>query len=291
VNIQINSTIADKDVELEGYIYLIHEGEYYRGCRRCGGTGHYSFDGYSSECYECGNSSARYGVCVGTLEQAQKDAMKRAKAKAAREAKKEQVRLAKLAKREEAQLAVKAVAPEIYEFLMSEDAYNSRIGFIASMASKFQYHIPEKKWTEKMTDAVRRHLVQLAEREGEALAHPVLEGRIVIRGEIMSAKFVENDFGTAYKILVKDERGFKVWGTLPKAQADQARDEYVEALLSAGKSIYDFGPDCWFLGADGTDETGVKGRGITFTATVVASDDDKNFGFFSRPSKGEWIAA
>lgn len=257
----IQSTIADKDIELEGYRYLIHEGQYYRGCRRCGGSGHYSFDGYSSDCYECGNSSARYGVCVGNLEQAKKDATKRAKAKAAREAKKEQKRLALLAKREDAQLEVKAVAPEVYEFLMSDAAYNHRNSFISEMASKFQYHIPEKKWTEKMTDAIRRHLSTLAAAEADAAAHPVVEGRIVIRGEILSNRIDENDYGTTYKILVKDERGFKVWGSLAKALWD---------------------------GINEFDE--VKGRGVTFSATVEASKDDKSFGFFSRPTKAEWLA-
>lgn len=290
MNVQINSIIADKDVELEGYRYLLHEGQYYRGCRRCGGTGHYSFDGYSSECYECGNSSAKFGVCVGTLEEAAKDALKRRKAKDRRDAKREEKRLALLAKREEAQLAVKAVAPEVYEFLMTEDAYNHRNSFIAQMASKFQYHIPEQKWTEKMTDAIRRHLSTLAAQEADAAAHPVLEGRIVIRGEILSVKVVEGDYGTVYKILVKDERGFKVWGSLPKAQATEAYDEWYAQLDEDGRSSSHFGSACWLLGDSEGIYPGIKGRGITFTATVEASRDDKNFGFFSRPTKGQWLA-
>ena len=274
--------------EHEGYTYLELGGRFYKGCKRCGGTGHYSFDGYSSECYECGNSAyGKLGVELASREAAEKWCHNKRMAANRRAAKKEEERLAKLAKREAAQLIIKTEAPEVYEFLMSDAAYESRNTFIAQMSSVFQYHIgTDRRWTENMTKAIQKHLSKLTERDGDEAAVPVVEGRIVIRGEIMSAKEVETDFGIAYKILVKDERGFKVWGSLPKAQAEQAREEYYEIHNQPNT----WGPACWLLGADGTDETGVKGRGITFTATVVASKDDKNFGFYSRPTKGEWLA-
>lgn len=279
-------------IEHEGFFFLELDGSYFKGCRRCGGTGHYSYDGMSSDCYLCNNSSAKLGEPLESYEAGIKWCHTRAMARKRREAKKEQERLAKLAKREEAQLAVKEIAPEVYDFLMSDAAYESRNSFVAQMSSVFQYHIgTDRRWTEKMTDAIRRHLSTLAREEADAAAHPVVEGRIVIRGEIMSAKVVETDFGTAYKILVKDERGFKVWGSLPKAQADEAYDLWYAEMEKNGDSLYDFGPAVWLLGGghDGK-YAGVKGRGITFSATVKASDDDKAFGFFSRPTKGAWLA-
>lgn len=55
--------------------------------------------------------------------------------------------------------------------------------------------------------------------------------------------------GSTYKMLVQDDRGFKVWGTVPGS-----------------------------IAAD-------KGDEIKFVANVEASDDDPKFGFFKRPRK------
>lgn len=78
---------------------------------------------------------------------------------------------------------------------------------------------------------------------------PVVEGRIVVTGTVLSTKWQDNDFGGSLKMLVKDARNFKVWGTVPSS---------VEVR---------------------------KGDTITFTATVTKSDNDEAFGFFKRPSK------
>lgn len=92
-----------------------------------------------------------------------------------------------------------------------------------------------------------------AERAAEALtAKPVIEGRGKITGEILSIKWRDSQFGGCFKITVKDEGGFKVWGTCPA-------------------SI----------------ESAEKGDTITFVATVTKSDDDPTFGFFKRPAGAE----
>jgi hypothetical protein len=83
---------------------------------------------------------------------------------------------------------------------------------------------------------------------------PVPEGRVVIEGKIVSAKNVETDFGWVRKILVvvTDANGaeYKVYG-------------------NAGSSF----------------NACERGDIIRFTATVTAKEFD--FGFFSRPAKGE----
>lgn len=83
-----------------------------------------------------------------------------------------------------------------------------------------------------------------------ATAAPVVTGRVVITGEILSVKWRENDFGGSLKMTVRDDRGFKVWGSVP------ASIDTVE-----------------------------KGQRVEFTATVEASSDDPTFGFVKRPSK------
>lgn len=88
-------------------------------------------------------------------------------------------------------------------------------------------------------------------------AEDVVEGKQLIAGTILSTKEVE---GYAYnqmvlKMLVRDDRGFKVWGSVPA-------------------SIY----------ADAE-----KGTRIQFNASVQASNDDPKFGFFKRPTKAVTI--
>lgn len=281
--------------EVEGYPFVISNGVYYRGCTRCGGTGHYSFNGYDSICYKCNNFfEARLGVEVGTLEDATKDAIRREKTRLARIAKAEAERLKLVAKQEARIEAARVTYPEVIAFLEKLDIYEERSSFLRSMAENIQFvSAHDKPFTVKMAEAVQRMLEQRVARQEEAAAHPVPAGRQVVTGEIVGAKMVEGDYGTAWKITVKDDRGFRIYVSLPKAQADEAITEFesdpARQDAEGNFSFYTYGPGCWFLGTDGTDEKGVKGRRITFTATLEQSSDDQSFGFGSRPTKGAWI--
>lgn len=73
-----------------------------------------------------------------------------------------------------------------------------------------------------------------------------------VTGEIISMKLHENAYGTREVMTVKDERGFKVWGTQPR-------------------SLYE----------------AQKGDKVTFLATVEVSDRDEFFGFFRRPTRAQ----
>ena len=281
--------------EVEGYPFVLSNGVYFRGCTRCGGTGHYSFNGYDSICYKCNNFfEARLGVEVGTLEDAVKDAIKREKARLARIAKAEQERLKLVAKQEAKVEAARALYPEVIAFLEKLDIYEERSSFVRSMAENIQFVANhDKPFTANMAAAMQRTLDQRVARQEEAAAHPVPAGRQVVTGEIVAAKMVEGDYCTAWKITVKDDRGFRIYASLPKAQADEAIDAFETAPEHCDAdgqfNYYTYGPGCWFLGTDGTDEQGVKGRRITFTATLEQSRDDASFGFGSRPSKGAWL--
>jgi hypothetical protein len=106
-----------------------------------------------------------------------------------------------------------------------------------------------------MRDMARteRRAEERAREEAEPKA-PVVEGRGVCTGEVVSVQWRENDFGGSLKMLFKDDRGFKLWGTVPSSISNAER-----------------------------------GDRITFTATVSTSNDDPSFGFFSRPSKADFI--
>lgn len=81
-----------------------------------------------------------------------------------------------------------------------------------------------------------------------AEATDVIEGRIVITGEVLAVKWQENDFGGRLVMTVKDDRGFKVWGSVPRAIEPK------------------------------------RGERVEFTGTVTKGDRDPSFGFFKRPS-------
>jgi len=84
---------------------------------------------------------------------------------------------------------------------------------------------------------------------------PITDKRVQITGEVLGRKRQESSFGykqMEYKMLVRDDRGFKLWGTIPS-------------------NIFDID----------------HGSRITFTATVMPSKEDPKFGFFSRPTKAQ----
>ena len=83
----------------------------------------------------------------------------------------------------------------------------------------------------------------------------VIEGKLTIEGEILTIKEECNMFGVALKMLIGDDRGFKVWGTMPRAIED--------------------------------DDNCQRGSKVRFIATVQRSETDASFGFFKRPTKAE----
>lgn len=97
-----------------------------------------------------------------------------------------------------------------------------------------------------------------AERDARDEAHQngedAPEGRVEITGTVLCFKWQESDYGDVLKMLVQDDRGFRVWGSVPKSLDDAERDSR-----------------------------------ITFTATITRSDRDAKFGFFKRPTKAAVI--
>lgn len=123
--------------------------------------------------------------------------------------------------------------------------------------------------SDRQVAAVAKFIVgdneRAAKRAAEnADASPVLVGTgITVTGEIVSAKWRISDYGESLKIVVKDDRGFKVWGTCPRAIADTVGSDDVESL---------------------------KGQRIEFVAEISASDDDPCFGFHKRPKDARFLS-
>ena len=127
------------------------------------------------------------------------------------------------------------------------------------------YHkgsLSEAQWNfldalcERQADHDRRAAERAAERESRPeIPSDVLDGRVVVEGEIVALKEVETDFGLATRILVKTDAGWVVWGTRPSSIDDAERGDRVRF------------------------------------ACRIAAGDERGFGFFSRPTKAERLTA
>lgn len=138
--------------------------------------------------------------------------------------------------------------------LQGERSYNE---FYGSLCGQL---IRKGELSEKQTAALTKAVAKQGEwdalrAEEAANATPVIEGKIRITGEVVSTDTKFNQWGARDVMTVKDDRGFKVWGSVPRAVSAQ------------------------------------KGARVTFSATVEKSDRDETFGFFKRPTNAELLEA
>ncbi len=85
---------------------------------------------------------------------------------------------------------------------------------------------------------------------------PSTDERITITGKLISYKWQSGYYGDTLKMLVEDDRGFRLWGTFPSSL-----------------------------------ENAERGDRVTFCAAVERSRDDKFFGFTKRPTKGKVLTS
>lgn len=109
---------------------------------------------------------------------------------------------------------------------------------------------------EAIRPAIEKMIARFEEKQAAALLPevekvPVVEGKVTIVGEVVSERYQDSDYGPTHKMLVKDDRGFRVWGTVPANLST-----YIQA-----------------------------GDRVAFSATVTAKDGEIDFGFFKRPTK------
>jgi predicted nucleic acid-binding Zn-ribbon protein len=262
------STIDPTFLTHEGFTYLTFNGEFFKGCKRCGGSGFFSHNGEHDRCYSCDNTSAKLGEHLADEAAALKWCHERAVRRAQRERKAEAVYLAAQAQRDARVEKMMTEEPGVYALLKSiddaeTDAYAtgdyskvSKSAFLRQMAGRLFNASNKHEFSPNMIVALRRSAEQARERAAaDAERADVPEGRIQVTGVVRSVKWVENDFGGAYKALVEHESGFKVYGTVPSSVME---GHTTEELV---------------------------GRTMSFTATVEASQNDKSFGFYKRPTK------
>ena len=100
-----------------------------------------------------------------------------------------------------------------------------------------------------------------ARRRAEAIelkdAPVLVAGRRPIVGEVLSLRWKHNPYGGAFKMLVREATGNKLYGTVPAALVSTDDENALQQAL--------------------------VGTTVHLTGTVKVSDDDQHFGFFSRP--------
>lgn len=205
--------------------------DYFKDCTKCGGSGeYYSRKGYLWKCSACRGTGRTFA------------------SKAAREA-----------YHAEKERKAKAWLAENAKWLVTVAFFYGATGNpVAStvLAWARRGKAPTPKMLAAVYCGVVRLLIKLATPPEETA--PVIEGKgTVIEGEIVSLKWKDTPYGYVKKCLVKDARGFKVWGTVPKAIV----------------------------------ETAETGSVVRFVANTKTSDNDECFGFFSRPRKAELLNA
>ena len=224
-------------------------------CERCGGSGYIEYYDYVDNglCYGCEGypeSVVTYGV-LRKRERSFVNRNNRATLKTA---------LAKI-----------EVESNLAKFNEENPGVSDKITDFANDGNSFALSIEKAlkrkgTLTEKQLNAVNK-MIDRFERDAikKSLASPVPTGKDVVTGTILSVKWVENRFsynsGTP-KMLVQDDRGFKVFGTAPMAVITGENIPYASS---------------------------VEGSRVTFNATLEPSKDDDKFGFFKRPTKARLI--
>ena len=140
--------------------------------------------------------------------------------------------------------------------------------FIASMRDALH------EWgrlTESQEAAVRKVMAREEKREAERTAEweaaaDCPEGRVEVTGVIISTDIRDTSFGSQWKMLVRDDSGFKVWGSIPRKLLVQTET---------------------FRNHQFFDATDLKGKRVSFTAAITPSEDDQKFGFLKRPTKAK----
>jgi hypothetical protein len=122
-----------------------------------------------------------------------------------------------------------------------------RLGFVVSLASA---------WSREKASRIKLEAWREADAERRETAEDAPTGRATVIGVVLKTDMKENDFGYRKVMTVLDDRGFKVWGTVPKA---------ISEALKVGDRVQ-------------------------FTAALTPTERDATFAFFKSPSKATVLA-
>lgn len=122
-----------------------------------------------------------------------------------------------------------------------------------------------KEW--KVIQKKEREIREAAKKKANEMAEsvPVVDERIELTGEIMNTQWRENDFGGSFKMILLEDRGFRIWVT--------ATDPLLGLMDVSDESD------------DSKVAEELNGKKVSFTARVARSRDDEKFGFATRPTK------
>lgn len=150
---------------------------------------------------------------------------------------------------------------EVWELFIDESPMKYREEFILCdmVANLVKYgDLSEKqvKLVHNLLDTLKnRDAIEAKRAEEKKSAADCPEGKQSIEGTVVSLKKHYSPYGDEWKITVKHDSGFLVWGSLPKNLSSIER-----------------------------------GYRVRFNATVTRSPNDSKFGFFKRPTKAEIVS-
>ena len=115
----------------------------------------------------------------------------------------------------------------------------------------------------KLVKDVAAEAARRAAREAKLAANPpskvpATDERVTIKGTVVSLKWKTDFYGETLKLLVESEAGYRLYGTCPRALAE--------------------------------DDDAVRGAVVEFAAKVERSKDDEFFGFFKRPTRASVLS-
>lgn len=151
--------------------------------------------------------------------------------------------------------------PDIVEWMNDHNWENERFDFLNDMQRSLATY---GYLTTAQAEATRKIINKRIEQAQARLAEPqptelAPEGKVTVRGKIISTKVVNTLYGNQTKMLVKLDNGNKVYGTMPNS---------IESAIWKN-DIEDFNP---------------VGVTVEFSATFNRNED--HFSFYSRPTKG-----
>lgn len=195
-------------------------------CYRCGGAGKsLRWVRTGSTCYDCGGDGERGNKSIKVYSEEKLSKLNATKQKKQEKAAAKRAELARIAEEKRLEDAKATLAqnkiefPEAVKYLLSYKGDNE---FLCALRDKLN---TGHTFTERMANAVLKVKASINERkswddliQGIEANKTIPEfARQTVSGYILNLKWKEHAFGSTLKMLVLDERGFKVWCSLPKS--------------------------------------------------------------------------
>jgi hypothetical protein len=140
-----------------------------------------------------------------------------------------------------------------------------QMDLVKKLATEHGHDVPESMSRAEASQFIDTHLA--LPKPGAAPKADVIEGEATnVKGKLISARYKEGPYGAQPKALIEDERGFRVYGTLPA----KLGDELSKRAAATGDPNWEN-----YLKAHPT--------GIHLTGATKKSQKDSAFGFYSKP--------